>query len=124
MVGPDRLGVGLRALVVRGEVLRESEERGTHHLERRVTVRRGAHGFTKRVATAPPIGDDDLTFGFDVAEERPFGNARRLGDVGGGRLGVADGYHAFYNPGGPGPEPNPDVRYTAPGPPDLDLVVG
>ena len=33
------------------------------------------------------------------------------------------GYRAFYNPGGPGPEPTPGVRYTAPGPPDLEPVV-
>ena len=26
------------------------------------------------------------------------------------------GYRAFYNPGGPGPEPFEGVRYTAPGP--------
>jgi len=32
------------------------------------------------------------------------------------------GYHAFYNPGGPGPEPFPGLRYTAPGPPDLQPV--
>ena len=33
------------------------------------------------------------------------------------------GYRAFYNPGGPGPKPFPGVRYTAPGPPDLEPVV-
>jgi hypothetical protein len=33
------------------------------------------------------------------------------------------GYRAFYNPGGPGPEPTAGVRYTAPGPPDLEPVV-
>lgn len=33
------------------------------------------------------------------------------------------GYRAFYNPGGPGPEPSEGVRYTAPGPPDLEPVV-
>ena len=33
------------------------------------------------------------------------------------------GYRAFYNPGGPGPKPFQDVRYTAPGPPDLEPVV-
>ena len=32
------------------------------------------------------------------------------------------GGRAFYNPGGPGPEPFPGVRYTAPGPPDLEPV--
>jgi hypothetical protein len=32
------------------------------------------------------------------------------------------GYRAFYNPGGPGPEPFDGVRYTAPGPPDLEPV--
>ena len=30
------------------------------------------------------------------------------------------GYSAFYNPGGPGPEPFEGVRYTAPGPADLE----
>lgn len=36
----------------------------------------------------------------------------------------ADGeYLSFYNPGGPGPTPFPDVRYTAPGPPDLEPVI-
>ncbi|MEM7798303.1 MAG: phospholipase [Chloroflexota bacterium] len=33
------------------------------------------------------------------------------------------GYQAFYNPGGPGPEPFEGVRYTAPGPPDLEPVI-
>jgi hypothetical protein len=33
------------------------------------------------------------------------------------------GYRAFYNPGGPGPEPFEGVRYSAPGPPDLEPVV-
>jgi hypothetical protein len=32
------------------------------------------------------------------------------------------GYRAFYNPGGPGPEPFKGVRYTAPGPSDLEPV--
>jgi hypothetical protein len=33
------------------------------------------------------------------------------------------GYRAFYNPGGPGPEPTEGVTYTAPGPRDLEPVV-
>ncbi|MEO1287724.1 MAG: hypothetical protein AAFV93_08140 [Chloroflexota bacterium] len=33
------------------------------------------------------------------------------------------GYSAFYNPGDPGPEPFDGVRYTAPGPPDLEPVI-
>ena len=32
-------------------------------------------------------------------------------------------YLPLYNPGGPGPEPFPGVRYTAPGPPDLEPVI-
>ncbi len=32
-------------------------------------------------------------------------------------------YEPFYNPGGPGNDPTPGVRYTAPGPPDLQPVV-
>jgi hypothetical protein len=32
------------------------------------------------------------------------------------------GYRAFFNPGGPGPEPFEGVRYAAPGPPDLEPV--
>jgi len=32
-------------------------------------------------------------------------------------------YLPLYNPGGPGPEPFPNVRYTAPGPPDLEPVI-
>ena len=32
------------------------------------------------------------------------------------------GYSAFYNPGGPGPEPFEGVTYTAPGPPDVEPV--
>lgn len=32
-------------------------------------------------------------------------------------------YLPFHNPGGPGPTPFPDVRYTAPGPPDLEPVI-
>ncbi len=37
--------------------------------------------------------------------------------------GLEGGYRAFYNPGGPGPEPFEGTRYTAPGPPDLEPVV-
>ncbi|ADB39724.1 hypothetical protein [Spirosoma linguale] len=37
--------------------------------------------------------------------------------------GLPGGYSAFYNPGGPGPTPYPNVRYTAPGPPDLEPVI-
>ena len=33
------------------------------------------------------------------------------------------GYSAFFNPGGPGPEPFEGVRYTAPGPADLEPVI-
>jgi hypothetical protein len=33
------------------------------------------------------------------------------------------GYRALYNPGGPGPELFPDVRCSAPGPPDREPVV-
>ena len=33
------------------------------------------------------------------------------------------GYNSFYNPGGPGPEPFEGVRYTAPGPADLEPVI-
>lgn len=33
------------------------------------------------------------------------------------------GYHAFFDPGGPGPEPSEGVRYSAPGPPDLEPVI-
>jgi hypothetical protein len=37
--------------------------------------------------------------------------------------GLESGYSAFYNPGGPGPEPAHGVRYTAPGPGDLEPVI-
>jgi hypothetical protein len=33
------------------------------------------------------------------------------------------GYRPFHNPGGPGPEPFEGVRYTAPGPRDLEPVI-
>lgn len=36
---------------------------------------------------------------------------------------LAGDYGAFYNPGGPGPEPFAGVTYTAPGPPDMEPVV-
>lgn len=36
--------------------------------------------------------------------------------------GLAGGYQALYNPGGPGPSPFPGVRYTAPSPPLLQPV--
>lgn len=36
---------------------------------------------------------------------------------------ATDGYSPFFNPGGPGAEPVPGVRYTAPGPPDVEPVV-
>jgi hypothetical protein len=35
---------------------------------------------------------------------------------------LAGGYRAFYNPGGPGPEPFEGIRYTEPGPADLEPV--
>ena len=37
--------------------------------------------------------------------------------------GLEGGYRAFYNPGGPGPEPFAGVRYTAPGPRDMEPVI-
>ena len=37
--------------------------------------------------------------------------------------GLPGGYTPFFNPGGPGPEPFAGVRYTAPGPPDLEPVI-
>lgn len=36
---------------------------------------------------------------------------------------AADGYAPFYNPGGPGNNPTSGVRYTAPGPADLQPVM-
>ena len=33
------------------------------------------------------------------------------------------GYRPFYNPGGPGPEPFPGVRYSSPGPRDVEPVI-
>ncbi len=36
---------------------------------------------------------------------------------------LAGGYNAFYNPGGPGTTPTPDVVYSQPGPPDLEPVI-
>ena len=36
---------------------------------------------------------------------------------------AAEGYSALYNPGGPGPNPVPDTRYTAAGPPDVELII-
>ncbi len=36
---------------------------------------------------------------------------------------LEEGYNAFYNPGGPGPEPFEGVTYTAPGPRDLEPVI-
>jgi hypothetical protein len=35
---------------------------------------------------------------------------------------AGDGYLPFYNPGGPGTDPFPEVTYTAPGPRDLEPV--
>ena len=37
--------------------------------------------------------------------------------------GLAGGYQALYNPGGPGPDPFPGVRYTAPSPAHLEPVI-
>jgi hypothetical protein len=37
--------------------------------------------------------------------------------------GEDDDYLSFYNPGGPGPEPFPEVRYNAPGPRDLEPII-
>ncbi len=36
---------------------------------------------------------------------------------------LAGGYQAFYNPGGPGPEPFEGILYTEPGPADLEPVI-
>jgi hypothetical protein len=36
---------------------------------------------------------------------------------------AAGAYDPFYNPGGPGNNPTPGVRYTAAGPPDLEPVI-
>lgn len=36
---------------------------------------------------------------------------------------IEGGYRPFYNPGGPGPEPFESVRYTAPGPRDMEPVI-
>jgi hypothetical protein len=36
---------------------------------------------------------------------------------------IEGGYKAFYNPGGPGPEPYPGIRHSAPGPPDLEPII-
>lgn len=36
---------------------------------------------------------------------------------------AAGEYNPFYNPGGPGNNPTPGVRYTAPGPADLEPVI-
>ena len=36
---------------------------------------------------------------------------------------LAGDYQAFYNPGGPGPEPFEGIRYTEPGPADLEPVI-
>lgn len=36
---------------------------------------------------------------------------------------IEGGYKPFYNPGGPGPEPTDGVRYTAPGPRDMEPVI-
>jgi hypothetical protein len=37
--------------------------------------------------------------------------------------GLAGGYQALYNPGGPGPDPFPGVRYTAPSPAIMQPVM-
>ncbi|MEM7341961.1 MAG: hypothetical protein AAF467_25185 [Actinomycetota bacterium] len=37
--------------------------------------------------------------------------------------GEDDAYLSFYNPGGPGPEPFPEVTYNAPGPRDLEPII-
>ena len=37
--------------------------------------------------------------------------------------GEDDNYLSFYNPGGPGPEPFPDIRYNSPGPRDLEPII-
>lgn len=37
--------------------------------------------------------------------------------------GEDDDYLSFYNPGGPGPEPFPEVTYNAPGPRDLEPII-
>jgi len=36
---------------------------------------------------------------------------------------ATDGYSPFFNPGGPGNNPTPGVRYTAPGPSDIEPVI-
>jgi hypothetical protein len=55
----------------------------------------------------------------DIILEGDEAAARSITDI---EIPAQDDYLAFYNPGGPGPTPFPDVRYTAPGPPDLEPV--
>ncbi|HEX2623430.1 MAG TPA: hypothetical protein VHL11_24885, partial [Phototrophicaceae bacterium] len=44
---------------------------------------------------------------------------RHITDV---EIPVGGDYDPFYNPGGPGNNPTPNIRYTAPGPADLEPV--
>lgn len=67
--------------------------------------------------------------GFENIVGLPEVNEETVRDAGGSWYGsvtctnLEGGYRAFYNPGGPGPEPFEGVRYTAPGPPDLEPVI-
>ncbi len=55
----------------------------------------------------------------DIILEGDEAAARAITHV---EIPAAGDYLPFYNPGGPGPTPFPEVRYTAPGPPDLEPV--
>lgn len=76
----------------------------------------------------PPAGEDvhyddcyveDVDNYIDIILEGDEDAARSITHV---EIPAEGDYLALYNPGGPGPEPFPDVRYTAPGPPDLEPV--
>ncbi len=56
----------------------------------------------------------------DIVLEGDEDTARSLTHV---EIPAEGDYQPFYNPGGPGPEPFEGVRYTAPGPADLEPII-
>lgn len=93
-------------------------------------------GGTLRVVGLSDLGqrenpDEGIYYGDCYAEDRDnYIDIILVGDEAAARNitfveipSLEGGYSAFYNPGGPGPEPFEGVRYTAPGPPDLEPVI-
>lgn len=89
-------------------------------------------GGTLRVVGLADLGQRSTDSPFDdcyVEDRDNYIDVILVGDEAAARgvthleIPAADGYSPLFNPGGPGPTPFPEVRYTAPGPRDLEPVI-